>query len=383
MAEREQDEPAGRKHLPALDGLRGVAILMVMLFHYFQFDSSSSPPLRFTYKLFQSGWAGVNLFFVLSGFLITGILLDSKGSPRYFRNFYIRRVLRIFPLYYASLFLLFVLLPHIHWSICERYRAAVPYQWWYWGYSHNLLVALHNGGPPAADHFWSLAVEEQFYLLWPLLVLLCNRQGLMITCMAAIISAPLWRLGIYHYFAWDSWRLKVLTISQVDSIACGALVACLLKSKIRPAILVRAMTRVGILSGFAIAMMYLYVHSFSEKSPIFYTIGLTVFALFFSSILTIAVCGTSTGIFMRCLESRALRFFGKYSYGLYVCHVPIMVAALDLHFTSISISGYPHNPLIGKWCWALLMLGSSVVCALLSWNLLENRFLKLKSKLAP
>src|SRR5579862_7894518 len=142
-------------HYPALDGLRGVAILSVMVEHL-------APRL-----LAGGGWVGVDLFFVLSGFLITGVLLDGKDDPHRGRTFYVRRALRIFPLYYATLALI------TFGPLAKALALGLSAQTlgWYWIYGTNWQIALgmaHIGGPIA--YFWSLAVEEQFYLIWPLII---------------------------------------------------------------------------------------------------------------------------------------------------------------------------------------------------------------------
>jgi peptidoglycan/LPS O-acetylase OafA/YrhL len=161
--------PAMTNHIPALDGLRGIAILSVMLLHFTNAIAAlPGSPTSAARSVFGWGWTGVDLFFVLSGFLITGILLDSKGHPLYFRSFYARRALRIFPLYYAALFLFFVV-PRAIPSVPATYSFAWHDQRWFWFYLGNF----HPLGPDAKQfigQFWSLAIEEQFYLVWPLLI---------------------------------------------------------------------------------------------------------------------------------------------------------------------------------------------------------------------
>src|SRR5262245_10664845 len=159
-------------HIPALDGIRGIAILLVLLFHFGQYGHGLPYPAVFVDKLFhricQIGWVGVDLFFVLSGFLITGILYDSKGRNHYFRNFYVRRCLRILPLYYFSLILFLIVLPKLF-PLHTGFRSLRQDSFWYWTYLSNVRVAYRGWDSfGVLDHFWSLAVEEQFYLLWPI-----------------------------------------------------------------------------------------------------------------------------------------------------------------------------------------------------------------------
>ena len=150
---------ARRSHIPALDGLRGIAVLTVMWLH-FVFLVPRTGGERLFWNLSETGWIGVDLFFVLSGFLITGILYDAKGGPHYFRNFYMRRSLRIFPLYYAFLILIFAVMPLLRASGADH----VGKQLWMWTYLSNVLFARvgWEGMPAHTTHLWSLAIEEQF-----------------------------------------------------------------------------------------------------------------------------------------------------------------------------------------------------------------------------
>ena len=155
--------------LQRIDGLRGIAIIGVLLFHL----GSKLPALHLEFAS-RYGWAGVDLFFVISGFLITGILLDSIGSEHYFRNFYVRRVLRIWPLYFALLAFVFVLLPWIMPALRERiFSQCHPWQS-YLVFAQNFFVRDFGIGPVGVT--WSLAIEEQFYLMWPLIILLFPRR---------------------------------------------------------------------------------------------------------------------------------------------------------------------------------------------------------------
>src|SRR6185295_16426951 len=190
-----REEPNLKGHVPALDAIRGLAILLVTGYRFW------SPPAEeaandWLTSLFSLGLRGVDLFFVLSGFLITSILLDAKQKPHYFRNFYMRRTLRIFPLYYAVLAVTFVLLPLAGWSTTRLFPEAHANQGWLWFYGANVLQSLRGewclGG---FNHFWSLAVEEHFYLVWPLVIYCCSRRTAMIACGGIIGAAVVARVG--------------------------------------------------------------------------------------------------------------------------------------------------------------------------------------------
>jgi peptidoglycan/LPS O-acetylase OafA/YrhL len=202
--------------VPALDGLRGLAILIVVLYHC---RTVGRPP-RAIASLFEIGWTGVDLFFVLSGFLITGILLDSRSASNYFSSFYARRVLRIFPLYYLALSL--VLLGGSLRLLPSGDHAGTPA--WYFIYAQNWKFV----DVPFLGHFWSLAVEEQFYFLWPLIVYLFpERRVLQIAIAGSVIAIPLRSVllssGINpNYIYWN-------TFTRMDALLMGAACACLLK----------------------------------------------------------------------------------------------------------------------------------------------------------
>jgi peptidoglycan/LPS O-acetylase OafA/YrhL len=174
--------------IPALDGLRGIAIILVMLHHFTYYRPETGIDAVIAgVPLF--GWVGVDLFFVLSGFLITGILLDSRGSTRYFTNFYARRTLRIFPLYYLVLFLALVALPQfpsVHTVLAGDIE--MPPRWPYWAYLTNFSVAERGFVHGWVDVAWSLAIEEQFYLVWPLVIWLCPQRLLPWLCTAIVIG---------------------------------------------------------------------------------------------------------------------------------------------------------------------------------------------------
>ena len=173
-------EPRTHTIIPALDGLRGIAILLVLIHHLTIYRPEGGLDSWIAaVPLF--GWCGVNLFFVLSGFLITGILLDTRDSPVFYRSFFARRVLRIFPLYYGVLFLGFVLAP----LLLPMPDAYGRHQLWLWTYLANFAMPFGKG-EPAFSHFWSLCVEEQFYLVWPFLVRRSGLRGTMIASFAVV-----------------------------------------------------------------------------------------------------------------------------------------------------------------------------------------------------
>jgi peptidoglycan/LPS O-acetylase OafA/YrhL len=216
--------PAASKHVRALDGLRGIAILLVLLRHVGE-DGPARRAGGLVSAALQSGWLGVDVFFVLSGFLITGILLDARGDAArppdgYFLHFYARRALRIFPAYYV--FLAIVLLIG---------QPQMPHgTWWYWTYLSNVMIARY-GWPNAVwdtGHLWSLAIEEQFYLVWPAIIAWTPRRRLPTVCLCVILSAFTLRAVLIHQGA--ALAGYVLTPARADTLALGALLAVALRS---------------------------------------------------------------------------------------------------------------------------------------------------------
>ena len=185
---------ATHDRIPALDGLRGIAVLLVMIYHFsYAWGFSASPVVTVYARLSGVGWMGVDLFFVLSGFLITGILHDCRGRDGYFSSFFARRSLRIFPLYYAFVLLVLPLSVWLQTGDAAPAVAALRDRGgWYLGYAVNFMVALDGGwatSMPHTEHLWSLALEEQFYLVWPPLVLLLSRRALIRTSAVLVVVA--------------------------------------------------------------------------------------------------------------------------------------------------------------------------------------------------
>ncbi|HXI20542.1 MAG TPA: acyltransferase, partial [Gemmatimonadales bacterium] len=221
--------PETRPHLPGLDGVRGVAILLVMAFHFTTYGPGPYRTLDLAVLGPSSiGWAGVDLFFVLSGFLITGILLDERDSPRFYRDFYARRVLRILPLYFAALVVWLVIAPlFARWvPALQVPHGSAP---WLWAHASNIYLAITRSYarvPFGTGHFWSLSVEEQFYLLWPFLVRHLRPASLARACVGAIVLAFLSRLFCVVELH-NALAAYVLLPCRLDALALGGLLAVL------------------------------------------------------------------------------------------------------------------------------------------------------------
>lgn len=218
------------KHIDSLDGVRGVAISMVLIFHLLWSNSrTGSAVMNFLVGLRGAGWAGVDLFFSLSGFLITGILFDTLHTGHYFKNFYGRRFLRIFPVYYGVLLILYLVFHPIHFDQGRQFLLLAGYLqntplWW-----HGLQTAVAQ----PTDHLWSLSVEEQFYLVWPVLIFFIrDRKKLLWTAAILALMAPVTRILLLAHGASFTATYK-LTICRADSLLAGAWLALIVRGNLR------------------------------------------------------------------------------------------------------------------------------------------------------
>ena len=367
-------KPRRAVHIPALDGLRGIAILLVLVFHFSQaaYDPRATGLRALLQKLTGSGWAGVDLFFVLSGFLITSILYEAKHSAGYFKNFYMRRVLRIFPLYYGVLVAAFVVIPLFHPYQTRVYRNIAAHQGYLWAYLQNFVRIEWKG----FTHFWSLAVEEQFYLVWPAVVFLLHRKTLMRVCGTVMVAALTLRVVLVtrHY---DPQAVYYWTPCRMDTLAVGAFLALAAHGRNGIAAFAKPAAVGTGLTGVALVGLFAWKRGFWFGNPAVQTVGYTLLALFCGCLLVRAVAARAAGPWGRVCNSVGLRFFGKYSYGIYVFHgllVPWLAAALPVP----RLAGRLHSFYLA---WAVhLIVGTlaSLALALVSWHLYEKHFLKLK-----
>jgi peptidoglycan/LPS O-acetylase OafA/YrhL len=387
-----------KERLPVLDGIRGLAILLVMQYHFWGivpglFGRGGTSRLDVELgRLFGAGWCGVDLFFVLSGFLITGILYDSRGSRSYFRDFYAKRVLRIFPVYYGFLAVLLFVLPHFP-SLAANLQLDElrKVQLFFWTYSTNVFgsLARFSGQVPLVhSQFWSLAVEEQFYLVWPALVLLCDdRRRLMALCAALVAGAFVLRSALVlgaGFEVFDKAAPYNLTPCRIDTLATGGFVALLMRGDRAAVERVRKMA--PYVGGAAVAVVLaLYVtrdRLFPADGAVA-TFGFSALALLFGALVLRAVTAAPGTPLYRLLSGRVLRTFGKYSYALYVVHLAVEFQ-LMMH--------------IGGQCWLRPVASSyvltnaifSAMCTLVSfaiawssWHLVEKRVLALKRYFEP
>ncbi len=362
-------------HFPAFDGVRCLAILVVMLFHFIQDIEHTQVVDRVTYYAFRMGWVGVDLFFVLSGFLITGILLDTKTRPHSLRTFYWRRAMRIFPLYYALLAVLFVG-PHFFDGLrSESFEATKGLEPWYWLYAANWLFAAREQFVAYA-HLWSLAVEEQFYLVWPALVLGLSARALKRVCVGCIVGALLFRVGSV-LLGYDEIVGNVLTPARLDTLAIGAYLAASLREPQGLARLWPRLRIAALVCSAGLVLVIAHQKGLWWHTPVVITFGMTALTIVFGALVAFAITARSAHPVIGALSSAPLRFFGKYSYGLYIIH-PFVQSALLVWVPPRLLPTVFGVHLPGYLVFMTACMLASIVAALVSFHAYEKHWLKLK-----
>lgn len=386
------------KHMPALDGVRGLAILMVLFDHFLAFNNHTTNRLVNSLSALAGlGWMGVDLFFVLSGFLITGILYDTVQSTNFFRNFYMRRFLRIFPLYYGFLFVLLFLSPVLHqaWGTLAIILFAYQQNASIWFPPFNFYISpILNFG-----HLWSLAVEEQFYFVWPLIVFFVRERKKLIR-IAILLSIVALALRIFvHFLPLPNYARVVheWTLCRMDTLMIGGCLALLMRGK-NP-----WLTKQLGITAFAISMTVMAAIAISNPlrdinrvvpipavgwNSFFFvgTLGYTMLALGFSGLLIVAL--TPGSLAHRLFQMAWLRSLGKYSYGMYVLQFFVwyvftksvsMLLNVDL---KVFLYRHLHSHAAADLTKFLLEILVIYGAAWTSFNLYEAKFLRLKDKFA-
>jgi peptidoglycan/LPS O-acetylase OafA/YrhL len=374
---QDRENPGGFTHIPALDGIRGLAILLVLVDHLFWAnDHTGHRILDILSAVRASTYCGVNLFFALSGFLITGILFDTLRIPHYFRTFYARRTLRIFPLYYGALLALLLLTRPMHfvWS---------GWQYYYLTYSTNLATwrayaPLHLGFFNI-NHFWSLQVEEQFYLVWPLVIYRVRKPEsiariALISC-AVVLAIRVFLVVMRGHPGFENEYLTYgPTYSCADNILFGCCLSALLRTRWRQNVL-RLAPKVLIAAAGIMLLAGIRHHGLDWSASRFIpTLGFSLIGIACASAIAMALIpGSKT---QSIFSNSILRFFGRYSYGLYVYHYSI--SGLLMGPLRSFLDRHLHSKGLGVLLEGLIAGAISVLAAMLSYHLYEVKFLRLK-----
>ena len=341
------------KKIPQLDAVRGVAILMVILHN----QGSAFPSLHLE-RLFANGWMGVDLFFVLSGFLITGILVDTKQSDGYVKNFYARRCLRIWPLYYALIVFMFVIVPRLRPADAHTVFDKSSPWWAYPLFLQNVLIPspTNAAGPLAVT--WSLAIEEQFYLVWPWVIRYGSPAQVRRLALLVIGLSPALRL----YLSFHDVNLYTNVFCRLDGLMAGALLALVVRSDaflpgrfVRPAWM-----------ALVVAVPLAFATEAVNARWIVFSLSAAASAAF----VYLALFSSHTWL-QAALTNRFLVYTGTISYGLYLLHKIPFDLAKTFHLDRHPLLALP------------ILLAACYALAALSWNLLEQPFLRLKRYFAP
>ena len=363
-------EPLIRPVMPELDTIRGLAILGVLIYHGFYWNiglTKFAPKAQAILTFAGLGVLGVDLFFVLSGFLITGILLRSRAQPRYYKRFYIRRALRIFPAYLLIILILIV---------CRKTTfafAALSL-----AYLSNLTPLV--GVPISYTVLWSLAVEEHFYFLWPFLVRRLSKLSVLAVCGAIIILSPFSRLISYYAYVndpFDKFIWNQYTWNALDGLACGAALSIWLNGY---AVKRRSRLNLSYLLLAVTGLMWVTLWHWgiaTRRNALGAALQVVPWNFAFTAILGLfLLIGTTEH--KRIVQSAPLQFLGRSSYGLYLVHL-LMFDVVD-YFGKHGLPGIGSTapgPLIWR---ASLAWTSSILIAFLSRKYFEDRFLSLKSR---
>ncbi len=300
------------KHLRSLDVIRGVAILMVVIWHYLPRDCSTPSYLVYSTRLF---WSGVDLFFVLSGFLISSILLENVQKRNYFQVFYARRSARILPLYVLVLIGFYCVLSINPRGFQEAFNDRLPI-FAYLTFTQNLFYGFRQGfGDPWLDVTWSLAVEEQFYLFLSLLILKISRRNLAIVSVILILLAPVLRFFSSQYVAY------VFPFHRADTLMLGVLLALLWSSESGKTFLVR---NIGLFRWLFIALLLIAGYLTFIDTEVGDAIGHFWLALLYGDVLVLGLVlnNEHTRSF---LGDKFVEWLGLRSYGIYLLHKPIQL----------------------------------------------------------
>jgi len=326
----------------------------------------------------HAGWIGVQLFFVLSGFLITRNLLDSRGSRHYYSAFYARRLLRIVPLAYLLLIAFLVILPRFV-ALPAEVTDTYAFQFWVWAFLNNWV---QSSGRTVYwfSHYWSLAVEEQFYVAWPVVVAKFANRWFAAICVGLVIVAIASRTWMLAAGA-SNQSIYNFTNSRMDALAIGALAAVVVRSPARVAFTKRFALPLLATAVIGFVALALTTGGFALRSAVLVVPGYSLLAVVFALFLLVAMLGGPgrvVGAYVSALSCRPLQSVGKYSYAMYLFHQPLALGLNSALLRALKPAG-----VLAPVLFALSVTALSYGCGFVSYNLFEKHVLALKRFFPP
>jgi peptidoglycan/LPS O-acetylase OafA/YrhL len=350
------------KYIPQFDGLRGIAILVVLLAHLTYLDG-----IRFA-RVFEYGRTGVDLFFVLSGFLITGILLDTKELPGYFKNFYARRALRIWPPYYAVFLIFFVLSPLF--SHGGSFLTDVKTWPYYATYTQNLFFNFPKSVPLGPT--WSLAVEEQYYFFWAPVVFFCGRKSLRNILLGMIVFSLCFRAASFFRGASLDF-VHDFTLCRLEPLAAGGLAALWLRSDKCNLRKWNGWATIALMVGVSGVRLALIDWGFETR-----IYSYPFLAAAFAGMLALSLTANQATTFLgRALTQRWLVYTGRISYGVYLIHVPIFIC---MSLAGRRLWGTSQYSAVKQALMVCMAFAAVYAVASISWFCFERPILRLKER---
>lgn len=409
-------DPARPHFDPALEGLRGVAILWVIWGHN-TILSSTTPVDRVFHHAAGLGWALVDLFFVLCAFLVTRILLATRGMPGAATNYFVRRSVRVFPFYYAIVIFSLIILPLIPNSKAANFGKITGDEIYYWLHLENLSIVKHgNYRHGILDNGWSLPIEiHAFLILVPLLIFLLSERYLRRACLVLFLTGLTCRITLFvdgerllsflfgtasrssdaTQHPWSNYlSFFMLTPCRLDSVAVGMYIAILLRDGIDIRSLAKSAKWLALATGPAALALTIIEEWLPTKHPhtgpglgrAFGTVGYSLLGVFNGSIIVLVLAAPARSILRRALCSPLLRLFGRLSYGLYMIHMPIRGLVRETllgppgYAAKVSFPTLLGSQLPGQFLFYLLTVPAALGVAWISFICLERPFLLLRQK---
>ena len=365
------------RRIPQLDGLRGIAIGLVLLHHYvYQLHAPVPQPftavLLFVAKL---GWSGVDLFFILSGFLIGGILVDARDSANYYSTFYIRRAFRILPIYLLLVFIGFLLTQMGEHGAANRSGISLHAAPWlyYLTFTQNFFFASHAEVLWYLQITWSLAVEEQFYLTLPLLVRKISKEKLLAVAVGMVLFFSVLRSVLYAIHDITPMQSYVLPFCRFDSLFIGVACALLLRNTAwtsrfqkHPWLLLAGTIFFG-------GSFFLMNHNLWERNLLLHTAGFTLVGLFYASTMLLVLTRPRL-LLSRALTYKPLMRLGTISYCVYLIHGPVLVIVDQIAQSRLGLSELEIGIAV------LVGAAMTLLIAQASWTFFESRMVALGHK---